>query len=136
LKVEDPLVVAAPLAEGAFSALLRFPASGAVLITVDQSNEGPGGLFDLTIERSVSLVPCTVHVADGDGGPIAESDVVLLREPAVESIARGKTAADGTVTLDVPPGGYTVVYRAPQRAPEVTRTVVDGREGVNLVVDR
>jgi hypothetical protein len=136
LRVEDPLVVEAPLAEGAFSALLRFPSSGAVLVTVSQSNEGPGGLFDLTVERSVTLIPCTVRLGDAEDEPIAGAEVVLLREPAMERVGRATTAADGKVTLEVPPGAYTIVYRAPERGPGVVRTALDGGEAANLVVDR
>jgi len=136
LKVEDPDAPGAPLAQGAFSALVRFPAGGVLHVTVGQSNEGPGGLFDLSIERSVALAPCTVRLGDADDDPVAAVEVVLLREPALERIGRATTGADGTVTIDAPPGAYMIVYRAPDRGPIVVRTPLDAREVLNLVVDR
>jgi hypothetical protein len=136
VKVEVHEPAGAVLAEGGFNALVRFPPSGLVLVTVGQSSDGPGGLFDLFVERSVTLLPCTVRVGDAEDEPVADVDVVLLREPALERIARGKTASDGTVTLEAPPGGYTIVYRPPGRVPTATRTAFDGSEVVNVGVDR
>jgi len=136
VKVEDREQAGAVLAEGAFSALVRFPASGAVLVTVAQTSDGPGGLFDLQVERSLALALCTFRVGDAEDEPVADTDVVLLREPALERVAHGKTSADGTVTLEAPLGPYTIVYRAPDRGPAVERTTLNGRDVVNLVVDR
>ena len=136
VKVEEHEPAGAVLAEGGFNALVRFPASGAVLVTVGQSSDGPGGLFDLVVERSLTLVPCTLRVGDTEDEPVADAEVVLLREPAFERIGRGKTGKDGTVTLDAPPGAYTIVFRAPERGPTLTRTAIDGSEVVNLGVDR
>jgi hypothetical protein len=136
VKVEDSEHAGTTLAEGAFSAFLRFPASGVVLVTVGQSSEGPGGLFDLFVERSLALVPCTLRIGDAEDESVAEADIVLLREPTLECIARGKTTADGTLTLEVPPGSYTVAFRAPGQGPSVERTVLDGNNVVNLGVDR
>lgn len=136
VEVQDPERAGAALAEGAFSALVRFPASGVLLVTVGQSSAGPGGLFDLFVERSIVLTPCTVRLGDAEDEPVADADVVLLREPALERIGRGKTGADGKVTLEAPVGAYTIVYRVPGRGPAVVRTTLDGREEVNLVADR
>jgi hypothetical protein len=136
VKVEDREGAGKPLAEGAFSAFVRFPASGVALVTVGQSSDGPGGLFDLFVERSLTLVPCTLRIGNTEDEDVADVEIVLLREPALERFGAGKTAADGTLTLEAPPGSYTVVFRAPGRGPSVERAVFDGVKGVNLMVDR
>jgi len=127
------LRAAESVTHGPFSALVQFPAAGALFVEVEQIGEGPGQLFTLAVERSLTLAPCTVRVGDADDEPLAGVEVVLLREPALERCGRGTTSADGTVTWPVPAGPYTIVYRAPGQRPDSVRTTFTPGVPLNVV---
>ncbi|MEZ6015529.1 MAG: carboxypeptidase-like regulatory domain-containing protein [Planctomycetota bacterium] len=115
--------------------IATLPASGELEVLVCQQSSGPGGLFDLSVERDVVLASLAIRVGDTDDDPLADVQVVLLREPALQRVAQAKTGADGTAALVAPAGPYTVVFRAPGRGPETVRTTLVEGTPLNLVAN-
>jgi len=125
-----------PLASAPVGLSVTVPADGVVLVTVAQTDAGPGGLFTLALEREVERVPCVLRVGDRDDEPLVGVRVALLAEPALERVALVETDLDGTVKLQLPAGPYTAVLQPRGGAPVVVRTRLGKDAELNFVLGR
>jgi len=130
----------APLLAGhGHSAVARIPEGGSFEVTVRRTNDGPPGLFDLMIERSVEFAHVDIRIGDDEDDPVANAEVALFREPALDLVGFATTDAEGLARVEVPVGDYTLVFRGPGgaegagRAPSTLRTRVAGG-AINLVL--
>ena len=131
--LELDLDEAAKLAGRGHSAVARIPEGGSLDVSVRRVNEGPPGLFDLTIERSVDFTGVDIRIGDDEDDPVANAEVALFREPALDLVGFTTTDAEGLAHVDVPVGDYTLVFRGPGGQPSTLRTRIAG-ENVNLVL--
>lgn len=124
------------LAGRGHSAVALVPEGGSFEVTVRRVNEGPPGLFDLMIERSVAFAHVDIRIGDDEDDPIANADVALFREPALDLVGFTTTDAEGVARVEVPVGDYTLVFRGPGDtggAPSTLRTRIAGG-AINLVL--
>ncbi len=121
------------LAGRGHSAVVEIPEGESIEVTVRRTNEGPPGLFDLMIERSVECTHVNIRIGDDEDDPVANAEVALFREPALDLVGFATTDAEGLARVEVPVGDYTLVFRGPGGAPSTLRTRIAG-EAVNLVL--
>lgn len=105
-----------------------------VLIEVAAAGGRDGGLFELRIERARQMSTITGFVDNPDGDPAPGISLSFLREPELDPAGTVTTATDGSYSIRVPAGDYTVVVRDDGSLPaQATHAGLDTDQELNLI---
>lgn len=105
-----------------------------VLIQVAAAGGRDGGLFELRIERARQMSTITGFVDNPDGDPAPGVTLSFLREPELDPVDTVTTSSDGSYSLLVPAGDYTIVVRDDGPLPaQTTHAGLDTDQELNLI---
>jgi len=105
-----------------------------VLIEVSAAGGRDGGLFQVRIERERQMSSITGFVDNPEGDPAPGVTLSFLREPELDPVGTATTAADGSYSLSVPAGDYTIVVRDEgPLPPQTTHAGLEADQELNLI---
>ncbi|HUR29043.1 MAG TPA: carboxypeptidase-like regulatory domain-containing protein [Planctomycetota bacterium] len=124
-----------PLARAGTYARFRAPKDGAVDVRV-RARYGAcgGGLFDLVVERPLTLLHVRGVVVDADDEPVRDVEISFLREPDADLVGSTRTNGAGEYEATVLAGNLAVqMLRGQIAAAETVRVRVTSDTTVDLV---
>ncbi len=114
---------------------LKAPRDGTIEVRVraHQRSLG-GGLFDLEVERELDLLRVSGVVVDSEDQPLANVEIVFLREPDADPVGRARSNERGEYETSVLAGNLAVqMICGPRAAQQSVRVQVTAEMALDLI---
>jgi hypothetical protein len=110
------------------SAFVRAPRTGTYLVEVSANAPGAAGLFDLEAHRRVRKITLSGSVRDHEDAPLAGARLTFLHGIDRDVVGAVRAGADGTWTVEVPPGRLRIRVEGVPAPAEIDALVDAPRE--------